>query len=85
MDGKRFYVGLFNTVQEAVDAQAARRDEIAKAAQANPQRYQTLYGRTLTGEEEIEKVRRAQAQGAPIEKVRRRRCCSRWGACECVL
>jgi hypothetical protein len=69
MDGKRFYVGLFNSVQEALDAQAMRRLEIIEAARLNPQRYENFAGRTLTGDEEIQKVRRAQAEGAPIEKV----------------
>ena len=69
MDGKRFYVGLFNTVQEALDAQAVRKQEIVRAAQENPATYEAMGGRSLTGEEEYEKVRKARAEGAPIGKV----------------
>jgi hypothetical protein len=69
MDGKRFYVGLFNTVQEALEAQAQRKRDILEAAERNPARFEMLGSRTLTGEEEIEKVRRAQAEGAPLEKA----------------
>jgi erythromycin esterase-like protein len=69
LDGKRFYVGLFETVEEALAAQVARRQEILQAAKDNPQSYKELSGRTATGEEEIQKVRKAQAEGAPLTKV----------------
>jgi hypothetical protein len=69
LDGKRFYVGLFETVEEALAAQAVRRREILQAARNNPQCYMEQCGRTATGEEEIQKVRKAQAAGAPLEKV----------------
>jgi hypothetical protein len=70
MDGKRFYVGLFNTVEEALEAQTMRKRKILEAAENDPHRLELMAGRTMTGEEEIEKVRLAQAEGAALDKVR---------------
>lgn len=69
LSGKRFYVGLFSTVEEALQAQAEKRQQLVDAASRDPDGKIEVATRT-TGEDEMVKVKAAVASGSSLEKVR---------------
>lgn len=75
LSGKRFYVGLFSTVDEALQAQAEKRQHLVDAASRDPDGKIEVATRT-TGEDEMVKVKAASASGSSLEKV-----CSDPGPC----
>lgn len=68
MNGKRFYVGLFSTLEEALSAQAEKRLEILEAARQAPGGKVQAAART-TGEDELQKLKATIATGDSLEKV----------------
>lgn len=68
MNGKRFYVGLFSTLEEALTAQSEKRLELLEAARQDPDGKIQSAART-TGEDEMEKLKATMATGADLEKV----------------
>eukprot|EP00892_Ulva_mutabilis_P008027 jgi/Ulvmu1/5597/UM023_0134.1 len=79
MNGKRFYVGLFSTLEEALTAQAEKRLELVEAARQDPGGKVQAAART-TGEDEMQKLKAAIATGDNLEKVKglRKRKNGRW-------
>lgn len=70
MNGKRFYVGLFSTLEEALAAQSEKRLELLEAARQDPNGKIHSAART-TGEDEMEKLKATIATGGDLEKVSR--------------
>lgn len=68
LNGKRFYVGLFSTLEEALTAQAEKRLELVETARQDPDGKVEAAART-TGEDEMQKLKAAIATGEGLEKV----------------
>lgn len=68
LSGKRFYVGLFSTVEEALQAQSEKRQHLVDAASRDPDGKIEVATRT-TGEDEMVKVKAASATGSSLDKV----------------
>lgn len=68
LNGKRFYVGLFNTLEEALTAQSEKRSELLEAAKQDPSGKVHSAART-TGEDEMEKLKATISTGGNLDKV----------------